>query len=566
MKGYKYIRLKYILLLSSLIPLLALLSCSGDRLIPSPSGLKSSYVFENRLTLEWNYPDDKYHVEGYEVYLDGELRQIASNNVCQFNALEPETSYEFYVVAFGENGNRSSQSETLKVNTVPFELYRPQFHFTPHKNWMNDPNGLVYYKGEYHLYFQHNPAAREEELATHNNTHWGHAVSTDLINWRQLDNVLAPDEMGLMFSGSAVVDWNNTSGFQTAEEPPILAFYTASSDEDQIQCLAYSNDRGRTMTKYEGNPVVVNEYGGEQRDPKVFWYEPDSKWVMAIYEHGGFGFYESKDAKNWVRLSGYGHGKGFEDCADLFPLPLDGDISNTKWILHDGATQYYIGNFDGINFTAETPIINRINYGSYAYQTWNDIPASDGRTLQTSWIYGPDWPEMPFNQQMTFPCELKLKSFPEGMRVCRTPAREIEWIREEINTWRDENIVPSDNLLESVEGMLFDINAEFEIGTGSEFGFEIRGEKTVSYNTIEGTVKFGSADDSEIVKMAPVDNRISIRILVDRSSVEAYVDDGRRAFANYFFPEEDNKSLELFSTDGITRLISMDIYELQPAH
>jgi sucrose-6-phosphate hydrolase SacC (GH32 family) len=442
------------------------------------------------------------------------------------------------------------------------ELYRPQFHFTPWVNWMNDPHGLVYYKGEYHLFFQHNPHARIEREATHNNTHWGHAVSSDLIYWKQLPNVLAPDELGLIFSGSAAVDFSNTAGFKTGDEDVILAFYSASK-ETQSQCLAYSNDMARTFTKYDGNPVI--EAIEERRDPKAFWYEPDKKWVMVLYEHGGFGFYTSKDAKKWTKMSSYGHGTGYEDCADMFELPVDGDKENKKWVLHDGAVKYVLGQFDGTKFIADNPQQRVFNHGSYAYQTYNNIPASDGRTIQISWLGGPDWPDAPFNQQATFPCELNLRTFPEGIKVCRTPVREIELIYDKKHNWENLTIKKDENLLKDIKGRLFDIQAEFEIGNASEFGFKIRGDNTVSYDVKKNQAEVAISDKKFSEKMPAINKKVKMRILVDRSSIEAYIDDGRASFTTSFFPKRSNRTLQLFSKNGETKLISLDIHELKSA-
>jgi sucrose-6-phosphate hydrolase SacC (GH32 family) len=236
-----------------------------------------------------------------------------------------------------------------------------------------------------------------------------------------------------------------------------------------------------------------------------------------------------------------------------------------KWILHDGATRYYIGHFDGTDFSAESEIIERFNYGSYAYQTWNDIPETDGRRLQVSWLNGPDWPGMPFNQQMTFPCELQLKTFPEGMRVCRTPAKEIKNIYGNKYNWHDIIIDPSNNLLTGIEGMLFDIDAKFDPHEASIFGFKIRDMYMVSYDVDEEAVRIESPGESRKIKMKLIENTISIRVLVDRSSVEVYIDEGRLAFADYFFPIAASQSLELFAEGGSARLVSMDVYELDPA-
>ena len=247
------------------------------------------------------------------------------------------------------------------------ERYRPQYHFTPAVNWMNDPNGMVYYNGEYHLFYQYNPFGD-----TWGHMSWGHAVSRDLVHWEHLPVALAEEDGVMIFSGSAVVDWNNTSGFGEEGRPPLVAVYTGhhTSGERQDQRIAYSTDSGRTWTKYEGNPVLDRAMK-DFRDPKVFWYEPDEKWVMVLarpHEHK-VQLYSSPDLKSWTHLSDFGPAgavNGIWECPDLFELPVDGDPGNTKWVLvvnlnpggpaGGSAGQYFVGHFDGERFTADTPV------------------------------------------------------------------------------------------------------------------------------------------------------------------------------------------------------------------
>ncbi|MEU2749781.1 GH32 C-terminal domain-containing protein [Streptomyces collinus] len=244
------------------------------------------------------------------------------------------------------------------------ETYRPQFHFTPQKNWMNDPNGLVYYKGEYHLFYQYNPNGN-----SWGDMSWGHAVSKDLVHWEELPLALSHDDEEMVFSGSAVVDWNNTTGFGTRKNPPMVAVYTSAykNGGKQAQSLAYSTDRGRTWTKYQGNPVI--DIGSDNfRDPKVQWYEPTKSWLMTVSlsaEHKVL-FYSSKNLKDWKLQSEFGPAGatgGVWECPDLFPLAVDGDKNNIKWVLvvninpggiaGGSGSQYFVGDFDGTKFTAE---------------------------------------------------------------------------------------------------------------------------------------------------------------------------------------------------------------------
>jgi fructan beta-fructosidase len=237
------------------------------------------------------------------------------------------------------------------------EALRPQFHFSPMKNWTNDPNGLVFLDGEYHLFFQHNP-----EGINWGNMTWGHAVSPDLVRWTQLDHAIYPDELGTIFSGSAVIDVNNTAGFQTGDTKVIVAIYTSQGPEAKpdpkpvTQSIAYSNDRGRTWEKYDGNPVLENVIGGN-RDPKVIWHEPTGQWVMALYlDADDYAFFGSPNLKEWTKLSDL-KVAGDSECPDIFELAVDGDPNNKKWVFWGGSDTYLIGSFDGVTFTPASDVL-----------------------------------------------------------------------------------------------------------------------------------------------------------------------------------------------------------------
>ena len=226
------------------------------------------------------------------------------------------------------------------------EKNRPQFHFTSRRGWNNDPNGLIFYEGEYHLFYQHNPYEREW-----GNMHWGHAVSRDLVHWEELPIALYPDSHGTMFSGSAVIDYDNTSGFGNGKTPVMVAIYTADNPEKQIQCIAYSSDKGRTWTKYNQNPVIDSKAkwnSKDTRDPKVFWYQPGKHWVLALNERDGHSIYTSPNLKDWTYQS---HVAGFWECPELFELPIDGNPANTKWVMYGASGTYMLGSFDGKKFT-----------------------------------------------------------------------------------------------------------------------------------------------------------------------------------------------------------------------
>jgi fructan beta-fructosidase len=319
----------------------------------------------------------------------------------KFKEMKSWSVLTFIIIALSAcQQNRSSENSS---GMAVYETYRPQYHFTPQTGWMNDPNGMVYYEGEYHLFYQHYP-----DSTVWGPMHWGHAVSQDLIHWQHLPVALYPDKLGYIFSGSAVVDWNNTSGLGTAEAPPMVAIYTYHDPggerqgriDFQTQGIAYSVDKGRTWTKYEKNPVLPNPGIRDFRDPKVSWNEVSKQWVMTLAVKDHIEFYGSPDLKKWSKLSEFGntigaHG-GVWECPDLFSLK-DGE-GNSKWVLFvsinpggpqgGSATQYFIGNFDGKNFMPQDTLARWIDYGAdnYAGVTWSDIPASDGRRLFIGWM------------------------------------------------------------------------------------------------------------------------------------------------------------------------------------
>jgi sucrose-6-phosphate hydrolase SacC (GH32 family) len=310
------------------------------------------------------------------------------------------------------------------------EPLRGQLHFSPKRGWNNDPNGLVFYKGEYHMFFQHNPYGWGW-----GNMHWGHAVSRDLVHWQELGDVLWPDDLGPMFSGGAVVDVNNTSGLGTKENPPLVLFYTAAGDPT-VQCVASSTD-GRKFVKYSRNPVIGQVTGGN-RDPKVIWHEPSKQWVMVLYVEKPQGlhtihFFVSKNLLDWKLASIFDGdkvpGRYMYECPEFFPLAVDGDPAKVKWVLMAADGQYAVGSFDGTKFTAERDRLqSQHGRGFYAAQTFSDIPREDGRRIRVGW-WQTETRGMPFNQSMTLPHELKLVSTPEGPTLTILPVKELESLR-----------------------------------------------------------------------------------------------------------------------------------------
>ncbi len=438
------------------------------------------------------------------------------------------------------------------------ETHRPQFHFTPKRNWMNDPNGLVYYRGEYHMFFQHNPTGIEWGNMT-----WGHAVSPDLVHWEQMPDAIEPDKLGTIFSGSAVVDWNNTSGFQSGSENVLVAFYTsagehASPPEPFTQSIAYSNDRGRTWAKYEKNPVL-GHIKGHNRDPKVIWHEPSERWVMALFiDANDYALFSSPDLREWKHLCDIIL-PGVSECPDIFELPVDNDPANTRWVFWGANGGYVLGTFDGRKFTRETEVLHaELGANGYASQTWSDIPKSDGRKIQISWMAGGKYPAMPFNQQMSFPVELTLRMFPEGVRLCRQPVREIEIIRDKVHIWKSRILKSNGNLIPDTDCELFDIRVEVEPVDAIAFGLLMRGHNLRYDFSGQSITCLGKTAD-----LKSVSPRISLQVLVDRTSLEVFGNHGKVSMSSCFLPEEAARNLEFYSEGGAVKVISLTLNELK---
>jgi sucrose-6-phosphate hydrolase SacC (GH32 family) len=434
------------------------------------------------------------------------------------------------------------------------EPLRGQFHFSSRRGWNNDPNGLVFYGGEYHLFYQHNPYGWAWE-----NMHWGHAVSRDLVHWQELGDALAPDPLGPMFSGSAVVDWKNTSGFGKPGHPAQVLIYTAAGDPT-VQCVAFSTD-GRAYTKWSGNPVVKQITGGN-RDPKVMWHEPTKKWVMTLYvEQKGVHtveFLSSPNLKEWTRMS---HTDGFFECPDFFELPVDGDRSNRKWVLTAASSEYMVGTFDGTTFTPETPKLpGHRGRGFYAAQTFSDIPARDGRRIRIGW-FQTETPGMPFNQSMTIPMELKLTATPEGPRLTWTPVKELASLRARTRRFGPMTLQPdAANPLADTKAELVELRAEFEPGEASEVAFTVRGAAIV----YDGKKQELAVNNHRAP--APLrGGKQRLTIFCDRTGLEVFASDGLTYVPLPFQPKPDDLALGVQAKGGSVRVSALEVHELSSA-
>jgi fructan beta-fructosidase len=454
------------------------------------------------------------------------------------------------------------QSDSIKgTENLYREPLRGQFHFSSRRGWNNDSNGLVFFGGEYHLFYQHNPYGWGW-----GNMHWGHAVSRDLVHWEELGDTLLPDEMGPMFSGSAVVDWRNTSGLGQNGKPPIVLIYTAAGNPT-VQCIASSTD-GRAFTKFSGNPVVTQITGGN-RDPKVIWHEPTKKWVMVLYvgleKRHTIHFFTSPNLRDWTLASiteGDPDGKPYLfECPDFFELPVDGDASNKKWVLTAANSEYAIGSFDGTTFTPEmTRLPGHRGKGFYAAQTFSDIPAQDGRRIQFGW-FQTETRGMPFNQSMTLPLELKLTATPEGPRMTFTPVKELAVLRAKTHGFNPTTLRPdSVNPLAGVKSELVELRVEFEPGDASEVALTVRGA-TISYDPKKQELAVNGHRAPAPLR----DGRQRLTIYCDRTGLEVFAGDGLTYVPMPFLPKAENLGLDMRVTGGSARITALQVHELKSA-
>ncbi len=469
-----------------------------------------------------------------------------------------------------------STSITLaQENTLYQDPYRPQYHYTPPCGWMNDPNGLVYYQGEYHLFYQYSP------LVSRGPMHWGHAVSTDLVHWQTLPIALYPDDNGPIWSGSAVVDRQNTSGLVPGGG--LVAIY---SYQNQSQGVAYSTDQGRTWTKYAGNPVIEAR-AKDFRDPKVFWDDRSGQWAMVLAAGHEVQIYTSPDLLNWEYRSSFsgGHVQGVWEVPDLFPLQLDGA---TKWVLlvsvgalapaGGSGIQYFIGDFDGQTFTNDNPAtILWLDYGpdNYAGTTWNDAP-NDRRLYigwMNNWQYAYTLPTTEWRGGATLPREFQLVHTDAGIRLAQTTPAALTQLRSPIGTWDDLSV--TDVLpLDGVHTRALEIIADIDAGTATRFGIDVqRGVDTgarIVFNVPQSQLLISrlnqSIPDFTPAFGAPVtleNNRLRLHIFVDELSVEVFAQDGLVSVTGQIFSNLADDGVALFAQDGSISIKHMEIYALE---
>ena len=499
--------------------------------------------------------------------------------------------------------NKKSASEAIKSRYYQ-EQYRPQFHFSPEAHWMNDPNGLVYFEGEYHLFYQYYP-----DSTVWGPMHWGHAVSKDLIHWEHLPVALYPDSLGYIFSGSAVVDATNTSGFGSDGKTPMVAIFTyhnpdlekKGSKVFQNQGIAFSNDKGRTWTKYSGNPVLKNPGIRDFRDPKMFWYSKTKKWELIMAVNDRVHIYSSPDMKEWTLESEFGMGIGAHggvwECPDLFPLKIAGsDI--TKWIMlvsinpggpnSGSATQYFIGDFDGNKFVPDDTDVRWLDWGrdNYAGVTWSNIPEADGRRIFIGWMS--DWkyatvvPTTAWRSASTIPRELSLIHENGHYALASNHVREFEDLWKASDT---VNIKPvsftgekeiSSGLIPLMQSQLiFDFKlSDIRVDTlGIILENNLKERFIIGYSSIKkqfytdrrASGSSGFSNEFAGISIAPYvpGKNLKLNLLVDASSVELFVDDGRLVMTNLVFPTEKFTRLNIFSKGGTGLLNKAEFHGIE---
>jgi fructan beta-fructosidase len=442
--------------------------------------------------------------------------------------------------------------ERLPVVTEPLyrESLRPQFHFTARQwtmdrlnpglqqeGWLNDLNGLIYYDGEYHLFAQRWAKC------------WIHAVSRDLVHWTELEPAFWEEQAGSgVQSGTCVVDYQNTSGLSSNKTNPAMVAFFPRWD-NRSQCIAFSLDHGRTWKHYEKNPILVHP----ERDPKVFWYAPGNHWVMMLYGDTQYHILTSSNLLDWK--DEHHPIKDSFECPDFFELPVDGNRSQMKWVLIQGNGNYSVGAFDGAEFKEETgrqPCDVGPNF--YATQTWGNTETGDGRRIQVAWMREPPFPDMPFNQQVSFPCELTLHRAPNGLRVFREPIHEIALLHKGRDSWTNRTLNANETLPLEPSGQLFHIQAEVSIPAGARLTFNIRGVPVILTSK---TIESGASP-------ASVPGEIkTVEMLVDRASIEAFVNHGEISSTRFVLPAENG--LSITAGGGSVTVQSLDVFPLDSA-
>ncbi len=502
-------------------------------------------------------------------------------------------------------GCSESAKQEVVTNLVDSDYYkekhRPQFHFTPEANWMNDPNGMFYYQGKYHLFYQYYP-----DSTVWGPMHWGHAQSKDMVHWEHLPIGLYPDSIGCIFSGGAVVDNKNTSKLGTANNPPIIATFThhdfvgekAKSNDFQKQSIAYSIDGGSEWIKYDGNPVIPNtEKIKDFRDPKVVWHEDTKSWILVLAAYDRVKFYASPNLIDWKFISDFaieGDNRLWE-CPDLFPMKVEG-TDETKWVLivsiqkeapNGGTgTSYFVGDFDGKAFKCDIKDQKWLDWGTdnYAFVTWNNIPKADGRILglgwMSNWQYAQIVPTEKWRSAMTLPRELNLLNLNNEYQIHSVPVQELKALRGEPT--RGKAVTISDEkLLEGaydVSQSEFEFTVDLKKTTAESFGMKFHNDVgeyfQISFSKEKGKMFVDrthstpgnfSAEFVAGIHSAPINfdkESMTVRLYMDAASSEIFIDNGAVSFTSIFFPSKKFDSVSLIAQGGEMQSSSYTVYPL----
>lgn len=489
----------------------------------------------------------------------------------------------FFISTIFSCGNHDSQDgndliASQENDTLSNDPFRPDFHFTPKEKWMNDPNGLVYQNGTYHLFFQHYP-----DSTVWGPMHWGHAVSTDLLSWEEKPIALYPDSLGYIFSGSAVIDKNNTAGFGADAMIAMFTYHDpksekAGSNKFQTQGIAYSLDEGESWTKYEGNPVVKNPGIRDFRDPKVFWNDEIEKWQMLLAAKDHIQFFESSDLKQWEKLSDFRFNDdpelGVWECPDLFELQVEG-TDEKKWVLiisHGGesapnggsGTRYFVGDYDNKKFTTDQEQSQWIDYGTdnYAGVSFNNVP--DGRRVvigwMSNWNYATTTPTEGWRSAMTLPRKLSLFRGANGYNLRTNVVEELAEFKETIQPEQDKSEngirLRSEELSSSI--VSFEIvnpdGAEFVLmnDSGNEFLMRYKDDTFYTDRTHSGLVDFNenfTNTEPQKVEIGRKDT-LKVKIYIDKSSIEVFLNNGNYTMTNLVYPETPWETLNIEVKDG----------------
>ena len=467
------------------------------------------------------------------------------------------------------------------------EKFRPTYHFSPLYGWMNGPNGMVYKDGEYHLFYQHNPYGSKW-----GNMHWGHAISKDLINWEHRPDAITPDALGTIFSGSAVVDTDNTAGFGAGA---IVAIYTQNSDR-QVQSIAYSTDNGRSFTKYENNPVLTSD-ARDFRDPKVFWHKETQRWIMLLAVGQEMQIFSSSNLKDWAFESSFGEGQGAHggvwECPDLFELPVDG-TNEKKWVLlcnlnpggpfGGSATQYFVGTFNGKEFVNESPSKTKwMDWGKdhYATVTWSDAP--DNRRIAIAWMsnwqYANDVPTSQYRSPNSVPRDLSLFTVDGETYLQSAPSPELLKLRD-ISKKRSFKVNGTRTIKDMIAGNegAYEIELTIENQHADVIGFRLYNDKgeevDMQYDMKEKKFSMDRRKSGEVgfnenfpmltwTTIESGKDELKLRLFVDKSSVEAFGDGGRFVMTNQVFPSEPYTHIDFYSKGGAYKVDSFVIYKLK---